>query len=172
MDIFTLGAGRGGLPARVLGGGAALLFGVFARATGVELAGEIALFFRLLSGLREGLRERAASVDALLRDAATSFLIVTSPEHGPAEEAAFLHRSLLDAGLPYGALVVNRVHEGAFAEAELEELRATLDGSVDARLSAGVMRSVAEFEVLASRDRRDACAPLGGARGALARERA
>lgn len=153
MDLFTLGAGRGGLAARVLGGGTALLFGVFARATGVELAREISLFFRLLSELREGLRERAASVDALLRDGATTFLIITSPEHGPTEEAVFLHRSLLDGGFPYGALVVNRVHEGAFADAELEELRATLDGSVDARLGAGVMRSVAEFEVLASRDR-------------------
>ena len=162
IDIFMLGAGRGGVAARVLGSGTALLFSVFARATGVELAGEIALFFRLLSSLREGLRERAASVDALLHDVATSFLIVTSPEHSPADEAVFLHRSLLDAGLPYGALVVNRVHEGAFATAELDELRVTLERSLEARLSAGVMRSVAEFEVLASRDQ-ETVARLSGA---------
>lgn len=162
MDIFMLAglplrsaqrSSGGGLAARLLGGGTSLLFGIFARATGVELAGELAVFFGLLSGLRDGLRERAASVDALLREDTTSFIVVTSPEHEPAQEAAFLHHSLLDAGLPYGGLVVNRVHEGTLEDGQLDELRATLERSLDARLSARVMRSVSEFEVLVARDR-------------------
>jgi anion-transporting ArsA/GET3 family ATPase len=141
------------IASRLLGGGTGLLFSLFARATGIELAGDLALFFRLLSGLRDGLRERARAVEALLREDATTFLIVTSPEHEPAREAEFLHSSLMRAGLPYGALVVNRLHEGELGERELEQLRALLDRRLDPRLGERVMRSVSEFEALVARDR-------------------
>jgi anion-transporting ArsA/GET3 family ATPase len=141
-----------GIASRLLGGGTGLMFSLFARATGVELAGDIALFFRLLAGLREGLRERARSVEALLRGEASTFLIVTSPEHEPAREAEFLHASLARAGMPYGALIVNRVHEGSLDGHELTELRALIDRGLDARLGARVMRTVADFEVLVTRD--------------------
>jgi len=143
-----------GMAARLLGGGTGLLFSLFARATGVELAGDIGLFFSLLAGLRDGLRERARAVEALLRDEATSFLIVTSPEPEPAREASFLHASLRDAGMPYGALIVNRMHEGALDERELAELRSLVEFRLDERLGARVLRSVAEYEVLAARDAR------------------
>lgn len=141
-----------GVAARLLGGGTALLFSLFARATGVELAGDLALFFRLLSDLRDGLRERARGVEALLRDQATSFLIVTSPEREPAREAAFLHASLQEAGMPYGALIVNRVHEGRLEDHELAELRALFERRLDPRLAARVLQSVTDFEVLVARD--------------------
>jgi anion-transporting ArsA/GET3 family ATPase len=140
------------MASRLIGSGTALLFSIFARATGVELAGDIAVFFRLLSTVREGLHERAASVEALLRDDATSFLIVTSPEHEPAQEAVFLHHSLQSADMCYGALVVNRIHEGGLPERELAALQALLDRRLDPRLSARVMRSVSEFDVLVKRD--------------------
>jgi anion-transporting ArsA/GET3 family ATPase len=164
MEIFMLGGSplRGApllpqlapkaMASRLLGSGTALLFNLFARATGVEMAGDIAVFFRLLSAVREGLRERADAVEALLRDDATTFLIVTSPEHEPAREAVFLYRSLRSADMPYGALIVNRVHESGLHERELAELQALLDQRLDARLGARVMRTVSEFEVLARRD--------------------
>jgi anion-transporting ArsA/GET3 family ATPase len=138
---------------RLLGGGTGLLLTVFARATGVEVVEDLASFFRLLSGLREGLRERASSVEALLRDPATTCLIVTSPEHEPAQEAVFLRASLREAGISCGGLVVNRVHEGGMNGHDLAELRALLEPQLGQRLSARVLRSVADFEVLASRDR-------------------
>jgi anion-transporting ArsA/GET3 family ATPase len=164
MDIFTLGGSSlraapllpqlapKAMASRLLGGGTALLFSVFARATGVEMAGDIAVFFRLLSSVRDGLRERASSVEALLRDDATTFLIVTSPEHEPAQEAVFLHSSLQAAAMSYGALIVNRVHEGGLQERELKELRTLLGRRLGARLGARVIRSVADFDVLARRD--------------------
>jgi anion-transporting ArsA/GET3 family ATPase len=141
-----------GVAARLLAGGTGLLFGLFARATGVELAGDLALFFQQLSGLRDGLRERARAVEALLREEATSFLVVTSPEPEPAREAAFLHASLLDAGMPYGALIVNRVHEGHLDGRGLAELRELLSRQLDPRLGTRVLRSVTDYEVLAARD--------------------
>jgi anion-transporting ArsA/GET3 family ATPase len=164
MDIFIVAGSRlraapllprlapKGIASRLLGGGTGLMFSLFARATGVELAGDIALFFRLLAGLREGLRERARSVEALLRDETSTFLIVTSPEREPAREAEFLHASLLRAGMPYGALIVNRVHEGLLDDDELAELQALVDRELDARLGARVMSTVADFEVLVARD--------------------
>jgi anion-transporting ArsA/GET3 family ATPase len=153
-----------GLASRLLGGGTGLLFGLFARATGVELAGDLALFFRLLSTLRDGLRERAKAVESLLRDDATTFLIVTSPELEPAREAEFLHSRLVRARLPYGALIVNRMHEGELGERELAEVQSLLSRTLDARLGALVMRSVSEFEALVERDS-EALERLSGALG-------
>jgi anion-transporting ArsA/GET3 family ATPase len=141
------------MASRVVGGGTGLLLTVFARATGVEVVEDLASFFRLLSGLRESLQERASSVEALLRDPATTFLIVTSPDHEPVREAVFLHRSLQGARMSYGALVVNRVHEGGLDGGDVAELRALLEPQLGEPLSGRVLRSVSDFEVLASRDR-------------------
>ena len=169
MDIFTLGAGRGGLAARVCSAVGRRCCSASSHAPPASSSpGDLALLPTALGparGLARTGRER--------RRAAPRRGHELSDRHarrstGPREEAAFLHRSLLDAGLPYGALVVNRVHEGAFAERRARGASRNAGRSVDARLGAGVMRSVTEFEVLASRDSRDACAPLGGARGALA----
>jgi anion-transporting ArsA/GET3 family ATPase len=141
------------MASRLVGGGAGLLLTVFARATGVEVVEDLATFFRLLSTLRDSLQERASSVEALLRDPATTFLIVTSPEHEPVREAVFLYGSLQSAGMSYGALVVNRVHEGGLDGHDVAELRALLDRQLGEPLTARVVRSVSDFEVLASRDR-------------------
>ena len=59
----------------------------------------------------DGFTERARRVGALLSDPATTFLIVTAPRHDPVEEAIFFHRKLREAGMPFGGLVVNRVHQ-------------------------------------------------------------
>jgi len=59
----------------------------------------------------DGFMERADRVGALLEDPATTFLIVTSPRHDPSEEAIHFHRKLVDASMPFGGLVVNRVHQ-------------------------------------------------------------
>ena len=51
------------------------------------------------------------AVGELLEDPATTFLIVTAPRHDPVEEAIFFHRKLREAGMPFGGLVINRVHQ-------------------------------------------------------------
>ena len=78
--------------------------------TGVDLLDDLSVFFRALGGLLDGFRERAAGVKALLADDATTFMIVTSPEREPVEEAIFFRGKLREAGMPFGGLVVNRVH--------------------------------------------------------------
>jgi hypothetical protein len=76
-------------------------------------------------------------------------LIVTSPRHDPVEEAIFFHRKLREAGMPFGGLVVNRVHE-------IEEVDGALPAAVADELGAALAERVAasarELAALAERD--------------------
>ena len=139
-----------GLAARVMGRGTGVAFSVLRRITGIDLLEDLSVFFRSLSGLLEGFRHRAAGVKALLADPATTFLVVTSPEREPVEEALFFHGRLRDAGMPFGGLVVNRVHEPPDAEADAA--RAELAEALGERLAAKVGAAVRDVEVLAARD--------------------
>jgi anion-transporting ArsA/GET3 family ATPase len=97
-------------PAGLLGRGTGMVFGLIERLTGVDLLHDLSVFFRALSGMIDGFTERAARVGALLEDPGTTFLVVTAPRHDPVEEAIFFHRKLADASMPFGGLVVNRMH--------------------------------------------------------------
>jgi anion-transporting ArsA/GET3 family ATPase len=140
-----------GLAARVMGRGTSVVSAVLKRLTGVDLLEDLGVFFRALGGLIDGFKERAAGVKALLRDEGTTFVVVTSPERDPVEEAIFFAGKLRDAGMPFGGLVVNRVHplDGGPAEADLDALTATLG---DASLAAKVARTYVEERTLAERD--------------------
>jgi anion-transporting ArsA/GET3 family ATPase len=87
-----------GLAARVVGRGTSVVFSVLKRLTGVDLLDDLAVFFRALGGLIEGFKERAAGVKALLEDERTTFIVITSPEREPVEEAIFFTGKLRDAG--------------------------------------------------------------------------
>jgi anion-transporting ArsA/GET3 family ATPase len=140
-----------GLAARVVGRGTSVVFSLLKRLTGVDLLDDLSVFFRSLGGLLEGFKERAAGVKALLADEGTTFIVITSPEHEPVEEAIFFAGKLRDAGMPFGGLVVNRVHplDGGRAEADVDALTAALG---DAKLAAKVARTYAEERTLAERD--------------------
>src|ERR1700760_1053108 len=97
-------------PGRLLGRGTSVIFSVLTRVVGVDLLRDLSNFFRSLGGMVDGFTERAQRVGALLEDPATTFLIVTAPRHDPVEEAIFFRRKLRYAGMPFGGLVVNRVH--------------------------------------------------------------
>ena len=140
-----------GLAARVVGRGTSVVFGVLKRLTGVDLLEDLGVFFRALGGLIDGFKERAEGVKALLTDPATTFLVISSPEREPVEEAVFFAGKLRDAGMPFGGLVVNRVHsvDGGPPEADVAALAAGLG---DAKLAAKVARAYAEERALAERD--------------------
>ena len=140
-----------GLAAKVVGAGTSVVFGVLRRLTGVDLLDDLGVFFRALGGLIDGFKERAEGVKALLGDPATTFLIVSSPEREPVEEAIFFRGKLADHGMPFGGLVVNRVHAldgGVGEDADADALEAALGG----RLAAKVARAYAEERALAVRD--------------------
>jgi len=130
-----------------------LMFAVFARVTGVNLIGELSGFFGSLSGLIDGFRERARGVEALLRDPTTGFLIVTSPEHEPAREAAFLHAQLAREQMDFAGLIVNCFHDQGLEGHATEELARLLSDELGEALAARVANNLADFDVLARRDR-------------------
>src|SRR4051795_11508733 len=138
-----------GLSGKVLGRGTGMVFSLLKRVTGVDLLQDLSVFFRTLGGMIDGFPERADRVEALLGDPATTFLIVTSPRHDPAEEAIHFHRKLAEASMPFGGLVVNRVHragdvDGGLPPALAKELGRDLADRVDT--------SARELAALAARD--------------------
>jgi anion-transporting ArsA/GET3 family ATPase len=141
-----------GIAAKVMGRGTSVVFSVLRRVTGVDLLQDLSVFFRALGGLVDGFRERARGVKKLLADPATTFLIVTSPEREPVEEAIFFRGKLADAGMPFGGLVVNRMQLDV-VDGDPDEAAAALDGEVDDALRAKVAETLRELRVLADRDR-------------------
>ncbi|MGI8778675.1 MAG: ArsA family ATPase [Solirubrobacteraceae bacterium] len=146
IKVFLRPAGFGG---RILGKGTGVAFGLLRRVTGVDLLEDLSVFFRALGGMIDGFVARADRVAALLSDPGTTFLIVTSPRHDPVEEAIFFHRKLREAGMPFGGLVVNRMHtapdtNGALPDELVQELGETL--------AARVATSTRELAALADRD--------------------
>jgi anion-transporting ArsA/GET3 family ATPase len=143
----------GGLTARLLGRSTSLVFSIFARVTGVDMLGELSTFFRSLSGVIDGFGERTRGVALLLRDPATSFLIVTSPEPEPAREAIFLADRLAAAGMSRDGLIVNRVNLNGLCGHSLEEVQTLLTPELGERLAVRVAHNLADFDVLVQRDR-------------------
>jgi len=144
-----------GFAARAMGRGTGVVFGVLRRLTGVDLLEDLSVFFRALGGLLDGFRERATSVKALLSDPATTFLVVTSPEREPAEEAIFFAGKLRESGMPFGGLIVNRVHRldgGTGPPPSPEAVAAQLGDRLGERLAAKVARTYGEALALVERD--------------------
>ncbi|MBJ7518108.1 MAG: ArsA family ATPase [Solirubrobacteraceae bacterium] len=144
----------GGLAAKVMGRGTSVVFGVLGKVTGVDLLNDLSTFFRALGGLLDGFRERARGVKRLLADPATTFLIVTSPEREPVEEAIFFRGKLREAGMPFGGLIVNRVHtlpEGLEAGAA-ETIADELTDALGENLAGKVAATVRDAELLSTRD--------------------
>jgi anion-transporting ArsA/GET3 family ATPase len=136
-------------PTGLLGRGTGMVFSILKRVTGVDLLQDLSVFFRALGGMIDGFTDRARRVEALLSDPATTFLIVTSPQHEPVEEAIYFHRKLSDAKMPFGGVLVNRVHEAPPVNGELPEELAEALGD---KLAARVGTSAREVAALAERD--------------------
>jgi anion-transporting ArsA/GET3 family ATPase len=159
----------GGVARGLFGRGAGLMLSVFARVTGIDLVGELSGFFGSLAGLTDGFRERARGVERLLRDPATGFLIVTSPEREPAREAVFLHAQLARERMGLAGLIVNRFHDHGLDGHAPEEVAQLLSARLGAALATRVADNLADFDVLARRDREsvEALAKALGERDAL-----
>ena len=150
LQVFLKPAGLG---MRIMGRGTGVVFSVLKRVTGVDLLEDLSVFFRSLGGLIDGFKERADQVNRLLADPATTFLLVTSPEREPIEEAIFFWRKLKAARMPFGGVIVNRVHPETGEDADMEAIEAGLADELGPKLAQRVAENFRDYRVLARRDR-------------------
>jgi anion-transporting ArsA/GET3 family ATPase len=145
-----------GLGMKLFGRGTSMMFSVMRRITGVDLLEDISEFFQAFSGMVGGFRERAKRVNELLADPATAFLVVCAPQGEPIEEAVYFHRKLVEAELPFGGVIVNKVHYESDVEADEAEVEDELTELLgDAELAGRVASNFADYAALAARDRRN-----------------
>ena len=95
-----------------------------ARVVGKEVINDVVGFFRAFEGMEEGFRARAQTVDELLRDERTAFVLVTSPRRDALDEAKFFTERLAQNNQRVEALIVNRVHP-SFGDESPDGLRTT-----------------------------------------------
>jgi anion-transporting ArsA/GET3 family ATPase len=143
---FFLAPSRTGL--KIFSRGTGMLFSVLKRITGVDLLQDLSDFFASFGDMAQGFRERAKAVKRLLADDGTTFLLVTSPAHEAIEEAKFFRDQIEEAGMPFGAVIVNRMH---VEEPDGEEDLASLDPGLAEKVAANFR----DFHALAERDRRN-----------------
>ena len=142
----------GGLTAKLFGRGTGLVFGIFAKITGIDMMGELTSFFGSIGGVVQGFGRQTKEVAALLRAPDTTFMVVTSPDRGQAREAAFLAERLRKAGMARGGLIVNRVERLGLRAMTESRLIEVLQPDLGERLAAKVAANLADFDVLAERD--------------------
>ena len=141
------------------------------RILGSQFLQDIAEFFLNFQTMYEGFVQRAESVERLLHDRRTSFVVVTTLERAPLREAEFFCHELIERKFQLGALVLNKalpdflrsrdgrdsanvlISDAAGVAATLAENIAGLD---DAEAVARVLRAAAttylEYSIVATRE--------------------
>jgi anion-transporting ArsA/GET3 family ATPase len=146
-----------GLAARVAGRGATVALGVLKRIVGFDLLADLAEFFNAFSSMVDGFQARAKRVNKLLADRRTCFLVVCGPQGEPIDEAVYFHRKLVEAKLPFGGVIVNKVHYPAERlrgdGADLETTLATKLNDDD--LAHRAAENFGDYQALAERDARN-----------------
>ncbi|MEX2659599.1 MAG: ArsA-related P-loop ATPase [Acidimicrobiales bacterium] len=88
------------------------------RILGSAFLQDIAEFFILFQSMYDGFVERARAVERVLEDRRTTFVVVSTLESGPAQEAEFFIGALGEKRLHLGALVLNKVLPSYLLDAE------------------------------------------------------
>ncbi len=122
-----------------------------------DLIADLAEFFNAFSGMVDGFQARAKRVNKLLAAPTTCFLVVCGPQGEPIDEAVYFHRKLVEAKLPFGGVIVNKVHYPAEdLRGEVEDLPATLAEKLgDEDLARRVAANFSDYQALAQRDARN-----------------
>jgi len=144
-----------GLGMRVLGRGAAPFLSALRRVTGVDLLGDLSTFFALLGDMTEAFSLRAQQVERMLKAPTSAFVLVTSAQGAAIDEAIWFRRTLMESGLPFAGVIVNRVHHDRLGDAEPEHLLAALGDGLPSELAARVAENFGDYHLLARRDQRN-----------------
>jgi anion-transporting ArsA/GET3 family ATPase len=144
-----------GLGMRVLGRGATPMLGALRRITGVDLLSDLGTFFGLLADMTADFSQRAAQVQSLLAAGTSAFVLVTSAEREPIDEAIWFHQRVSATGLPFAGVVVNRVHHDLLEGEEVKNLRRSLSRVISSDLAGRVAQTFDDYHRLARRDQRN-----------------
>jgi anion-transporting ArsA/GET3 family ATPase len=96
---------------------------------GLDLLRDMAEFFAAFAPLFAGFRQRALEVQALLRSAATQFVLVAGAGEERNADTLFFARRLREAGYHLGPIVVNRVYPRLEATSETDERPSASDAA-------------------------------------------
>jgi anion-transporting ArsA/GET3 family ATPase len=152
LQVFTRPAGFG---MKLFGRGTSMMFSILRRITGVNLLEDLAEFFQAFSGMVGGFRERARRVTEMLADPSSSFLVVCGPQGEPISEAVYCHRKLVEAKLPFGGVIVNKVHFEDEISDGADPLPVLTEALGEEELARRVAENFADFRALSERDRRN-----------------
>lgn len=146
-----------GLAARVASRGTGVVLSVLKRIVGFDLLADLSEFFTAFSGMIDGFQDRAKRVSSLLADDRTTFLIICGPHGDQIDEAVFFHSKLVENGMNFGAAVVNRVRYRLGArQPKVGDLARRIASAIDDEVLADrLARNLAEYDVLAVRDRKN-----------------
>jgi anion-transporting ArsA/GET3 family ATPase len=123
------------------------------RFLGLQFLQDLSEFFLAFEGMYDGFKRRAARVHSLLREPSSGFVMVAGPSPLALEEAVYFHRRLTEKGMPFVALVVNRVHVDPAREARSRPRRRG-PADVPPELGRRLVDTLREQQVLARVERR------------------
>jgi anion-transporting ArsA/GET3 family ATPase len=153
LQVFIRPTGVG---MKVFGRGTSMMFSVLKRVTGVEVLEDLSEFFQAFSGMVGGFQERAKRVNELLANPESCFVVVCGPQGEPITEAVYFHRQLVEAKLPFGGVIVNKVHFESELPEPGDELVDELTSALgDGDLALRVAENFADYRELAARDQRN-----------------
>ncbi|MCJ7671695.1 MAG: AAA family ATPase [Acidimicrobiia bacterium] len=116
------------------------------RILGSQFLQDIAEFFLNFQTMYDGFVERAESVERLLHDRRTSFVVVTTLEGAPLREAQFFCEALRDRDFHLGAMVLNKVLPEFLRSVEGRASADAMLGDLDAAAASVAELGIAELE--------------------------
>jgi anion-transporting ArsA/GET3 family ATPase len=145
--LLMLPARRG---MRVVNAATQPLLRAIGRVVGSDVLADTVAFFQAFAGMEGGFRQRADEVTALLRSAATRYVVVASPRRETVTEAVWFAGQLREQGIDTVVGVVNRIHPafgaGTAAAARKKEAAARDPARVALWRNLAELREVAEAE--------------------------
>jgi anion-transporting ArsA/GET3 family ATPase len=155
MRWFLPDNGEGGMLGKLFNPGAVTLK-LLAVMGGKEFVAELAGFFDAIRAVRSSFKERGDAVERILREAATRYAAIASPDPRRVDEALDLRRRMAVLRLTIDLVVLNRSHH-RFKKSDMTSLRAAFAASEategDAELLTRVDNFYADLIGLSERDR-------------------
>lgn len=130
------------------------------RVIGADVLADAINFFQAFEGIESGFRDRAESVQSLLKSDVTKYVVVASPRRDTVEEAMYFSRQLEASGMSVTGLIVNRLQprfgSGSSQDSDREARSAQDRGETDLAV---LHRNMAHLRRISEAEE-DAIAPL------------